>query len=154
MLAIQSCEPDETTSARAARMRIIHAMVNMARELAVGLVRLPVSTESNVPVPITSDEYRRYPYMCWSAPVNRLRCGRELRRAHGAGTLGVGSTGRLRLGRPGNVQIACHQITSQNSSAAFEARFAPLSACVEGFLMVCGNPGAGEALCFELTRLD
>jgi hypothetical protein len=69
-------------------MRIIRGMVNMARGLAVGLVRLPVSTESNVPVPITSDEYRRYPYMCWSAPVNRLRCGRELRRAHGAGAVG------------------------------------------------------------------
>jgi hypothetical protein len=49
---------------------------------------IAVSTESNVPVPITSDEYRRYPYMCWSAPVNRLRCGRELRRAHGAGAAG------------------------------------------------------------------
>ena len=102
-------------------MRIIRGMVNMARGLAVGLVRLPVSTESNVPVPITGDEYRRYPYMCWSAPVNRLRYGRELRRAHGAGAVG---------GRPPQTFYLVRE--------AEDARFELARGCPQHAFQVCG----------------
>jgi hypothetical protein len=66
--------------------------------------------------------------------------------------VGAGSAVAGLLARWGSKSRAI-KVTSPNLSAAFEARLTPLSARLEGFLVILGNPGAREAVRFELARL-